>query len=202
MYQFISGIYCCEWARRSEVEGDTLHFKACWVWDCFGSRKVVTGGWGFSECVSGSIQWVYSTSTLSSANHQSGDIPGLFGVIIRTAGAGAAARLRGGWERAPPRQTQEGLLHLLSCRPTHPQAFFFVSPPHTPVVHQLRAAGETAGLCCQGEDVFMSVSVEWSGGGAGPVTSLIHLNTCTHTHALFSSSSFGCTADVSQHFWN
>lgn len=86
---------------------------------------------------------------------------------------------------------------------THPPPSLFLRiPPHTPVVHQLRAAGETAGLCCQGEDVFMSVSVEWSGGGAGPVTSLIHLNTCTHTHALFSSSSFGCTADVSQHFWN
>ncbi|KAM9815764.1 uncharacterized protein ACBT44_010350 [Syngnathus typhle] len=47
----------------------------------------------------------------------------------------------GGWERAPPLRTHRGFLHLLSCRTPRP-------PPHPnciSVLHQLRAAGETAG---------------------------------------------------------
>lgn len=89
-------------------------------------------------------------SAFTSANHQSEEVPGLFGAIIGTAGAWAAGRLQGGWERACPQQTQEGLLHLLSCRPTHPHPSSFVPPPVNRT-SQLRPAGETAGWCYRGE---------------------------------------------------
>lgn len=49
----------------------------------------------------------YSETTLQHFHSiDSEEVSGLFGAIIRTAGASAAARLRGGWERARPRQTQ------------------------------------------------------------------------------------------------
>lgn len=49
----------------------------------------------------------YSETTLQHFHSiDSEEVSGLFGAIIRTAGASAAGRLRGGWERARPRQTQ------------------------------------------------------------------------------------------------
>lgn len=96
----------------------------------------------------------------------------------QTAGAWAAARLQGGWERACPQQTQEGLLHLLSCRPTHP-APLRLTPP---IVHQLRAAGETAGRCWRRER-RVDVCLHEFGGGCtcNYITAqMMHLNTCYH----------------------
>lgn len=94
----------------------------------------------------------------------------VFAAIVRTAGAWAAARLQGGWERARPRQTQEGLLHLLSCRATHPhtQPFSLCPPPSPSALHQLRPAGETAGRCCRGGErrvrVCLCACFKWSRG--------------------------------------
>lgn len=101
---------------------------------------------------------------------QRGSPCSVFAAIVKTAGAWAAARLQGGWERARPRQTQEGLLHLLSCRATHPhtQPFSLYPPPSPSALHQLRPAGETAGRCCQGGErrvrVCLCVCFKWSQG--------------------------------------
>lgn len=89
----------------------------------------------------------------------------------RTAGAWAAARLRGGWERARPWPTQEGLLHLLSCRPPPnppPHPSFTVSP----LLRQLRPAGETAGRCCQEERRVRVCVLSWWGVVRAAMTSL------------------------------
>lgn len=138
----------------------------CLIWDIllnscvFCCVRASSRGSKGRHCASRCMFWS-GTELLLHHHHSSEEVLGLFGALIRTAGAWAAARLRGGWERARPLQTQEGLLHLLSCRPPPP------SIPSSSVLCQLRAAGETAGRCYMGERrvrVCLCVCKELGGG--------------------------------------
>lgn len=167
---------------------------------------MVTGDrWVFRECqLVHTVGLHYNTSTPPSANHHSEEVPGLFGAIIRTAGAWAAARLRGGWERARLRQTQEGLLHLLSCRPTHPHPSSFVSPQFSRTLSAESSRRDSWPVLPgrkEDEGVFMSVCIELGGGrpSSNDITDAFkHMHTYTHTVLILL---IGCSALVSSFFY-
>lgn len=116
---------CCVQASGNRSNGSLCISRHVWS----GIVLVCNSGEGGLAVSAGSYSETtlhYTTSTPFLVNQHSKEVPRLFGAIIRTAGAWAAARLRGGWERARPQRTQEGLLYLLSCQPTHPHPSFFI----------------------------------------------------------------------------
>lgn len=143
MYNLCKYCTCEQTVRRQR---GTLPFPG--ILFCLGSADVSgTSAGPHSETTQRHLRRVLSQPP------QRGSPCSVFAAIVRTAGAWAAARLQGGWERARPRETQEGLLHLLSCRATHPHPhpplFSLCPPPRPSALHQLRPAGETAGWCCR-----------------------------------------------------
>lgn len=107
--------HCVE-RRGSEVKWGRVHFQAGFVW---GTDR---GWWVFTERHLDLYSEAIQQQRRGILRHpvERGSVRGPSLRPPGTAGAWAAARLRGGWERVCPQQTQEGLLHLLSCRPTRP----------------------------------------------------------------------------------
>lgn len=72
--------------------GALPHMRLRWFWS--GVMVAVSGVFPILPAAPYSTRPRYNTWTPSSANHYSDEVPGMFGAIVGTAGAWAAARLR------------------------------------------------------------------------------------------------------------
>ena len=140
---------CCVQASGQRSNGSLCISRHVWS----GIVLVCTSGDGGAGVSAGSYSETtlhYSTSTPSIANHHSEGVPGLFGHQDSWCLGSCTAAGWLGKSSSPANPRGASASAQLS---THPPPTFFLHslPHHAPVLHQLRAAGETAGWCCQGE---------------------------------------------------
>lgn len=152
--------------QQSEVKEETVHFQACFVWDSSG--VVVTGGWGCSENVSWSIQ-CECTIPPPLLPQPTTTVRKSLVCLVRSSGQLVPEQLHGcGVAGKEPiaSKPRRGFCISSAVHPPTPTALPSY-PPSSPVLRQLRPAGETAGWCCQGERwvrVCLCVRIELGGG--------------------------------------
>lgn len=151
-------------SQRPKVKRGNCIFQACFVWDSFGLEYGDRVGlWGvgvFRECQLVHTVRPYTTPPPLLPQPTTTVRKSLV-CLVRSSGQLVPRQLHGcgvAGKEPVPDKPRRGFCICSAVDPPTPTSLPSC-PPHTAMLHQLRAAGETAGRCCHGkrraENVFL-----------------------------------------------